>query len=347
MQDDILIRKLKITRIIPETAAASTFVLEPMDGWVPVYEAGQFLTLVFYTPYGEKRRSYSISAAPGLGEPLAITVKKVDNGEFSRWLVYHAQAGDVLYSSGISGFFTLPAAQADAGQYFFLAAGSGITPCFSLIKTLLHFTDRPVTLVYSNRNTADTIFLEQLTQLQQQFAGRFDIRFLHSDRFQVHYRRLSKWLLEQLLPQYLKVPAEKAMFYLCGPFDYMQTIRITLLGQSIPAAHIIRENFNTLPPVNVSRPPDTAAHAVTIHTRQHSHHLVVQYPQTILAAAKAKHIQLPYSCEAGRCGSCAATCTEGTIWMAYNEVLTDTETAKGRVLLCQAFPVNGDAVVVV
>jgi ring-1,2-phenylacetyl-CoA epoxidase subunit PaaE len=94
------------------------------------------------------------------------------------------------------------------------------------------------------------------------------------------------------------------------------------------------------------RPPDVNEHRVTIHIDNHVYFVNVQYPQTILKAAKAKHIILPYSCEAGRCSSCAATCTSGKIWMAYNEVLTDDEVAKGRVLVCQAFPVGGDVEIV-
>jgi ferredoxin-NADP reductase len=101
-----MIREIRIKEIIIETEDSRTFVLEPMDDWIPEYKPGQFITLVFYTPYGEKRRSYSFSSAPALNEPMSITVKKVDNGEFSRWLIYHAKPGDILYTSGISGFFS-------------------------------------------------------------------------------------------------------------------------------------------------------------------------------------------------------------------------------------------------
>jgi ring-1,2-phenylacetyl-CoA epoxidase subunit PaaE len=75
--------------------------------------------------------------------------------------------------------------------------------------------------------------------------------------------------------------------------------------------------------------------------------VMVKYPESLLATAKKAGIVLPYSCEAGRCGSCVASCTKGEMWMAYNEVLTDTEVQKGRILTCQSFPINGDAAVVV
>ncbi|MBC7487318.1 MAG: iron-sulfur cluster-binding domain-containing protein [Cytophagaceae bacterium] len=339
---DSIIKKVKIVTVHSETPQSKTFVLEPLDGWQPEYQPGQFLTFVFQTPYGQKRRSYSISSAPELGEPLSITVKKVDNGEFSRFMVYQVKEGDILDTSGISGFFQLPAETLKIEQFFFLAAGSGITPCFSLIKTILASGTQQVVLIYSNKSEEDTIFLQALLNLQQKYKDRFTVRFLFSNRFSVYHSRLSKWLLLHLLQEYPIISKDKAYFYLCGPFDYMQTIRITLLGESIPAAHLVKEDFSSLPRLAIPRPPDTLAHQVMVRLPHQNLQLQVQYPQSILAAAKAQQIDLPYSCEAGRCGSCVATCTKGKVWMAYNEVLTDQEIAKGRILTCQSFPVDGD-----
>ena len=344
MQTDSFIKKLRVSKIIRETKDARTFILEPLENWVPVYEPGQFITLVFYTKHGEKRRSYSISSSPVLDEPLAITIKKVDNGEFSRLLVYHAKEGDILYSSGIGGHFILPPYINNKEQVFFIAAGSGITPCYSLIKTLLFSTIKKIVLVYSNRTEADTLFYHNLKLLQEQYATRFIIRFLFSNILDVYHSRLSHWLLKQLLDQYLIVDENKALFYLCGPFDYMLTAEITLLGR-IPKKNILKENFSTLPRVVIPKPPDTDAHRVTIQFMGEVYKLSVQYPQTILATAKSHNIELPYSCEAGRCASCVATCISGKIWMAYNEVLTDEEIEKGRVLICQAFPIDGDVAI--
>ncbi|MCW3083956.1 MAG: hypothetical protein JWP12_1322 [Bacteroidetes bacterium] len=342
MNENPLIKKVKISQIISETRDAKTFVLAPPDDWQPQYKPGQFLTLVFYTEHGEKRRSYSISSSPALNEPLSITVKKVDNGEFSRLLNYTAKVGDILYTSGISGMFQLPENINTATQYFFIAAGSGITPCYSQIKTILATATSKVILIYSNKSEADTIYYEQLKNLQEQYKERFSIRFLFSNIFDVYRSRLSNWLLQQLLNDYLMADEEhRSLFYICGPFEYMQTVTITLLNR-VPAQTIFKENFSTLPRMIIPRPPDTNAHIVTIKISNREYKLPVQYPKSILASAKAQKIELPYSCEAGRCGSCVATCTKGKTWMAYNEVLTDKEVEKGRVLVCQAYPVGGD-----
>ncbi len=333
--------QVKITDIILETKEAKTFVLEPLYNWKPQYSPGQFLTLVFNTRHGEKRRSYSLSSA--LNEPLSITVKRVVNGEFSRMLLAHAKVGDVLNTSGTSGLFLLPDNMQETEQFFFLAAGSGITPCFALIKTLLAETDKKIVLIYSNKNKEETIFFQQLQSFQKKYSERLQIEFLFSDKINVYQSRLSNWLLLQLLDKYLAAEKNKVLFYLCGPFEYMQMITITLLSAGVPQQNIRKENFNSLPRVVRPVPPDTSPHTVKVHLQGNVYSLKVQYPQTILAAAKANNIAISYSCEAGRCGSCAATCIKGNVWMAYNEVLMDDEIAEGRILCCQAYPIGGDA----
>lgn len=346
MASDRLIKQVKILTIISESKDAKTFVLEPLEGWEPLYTEGQFLTLVFNTKHGEKRRSYSISSSPSLGEPLCITVKKVENGEFSRMLLMHAKPGDVLYTSGINGLFVLPEKVRACNQFFFLAAGSGITPCFSLLKRLLKDYSNDIVLIYSNKSEADTLFFKQLKSLEIKHSARFQVHFLFSYKLDLYHSRLSSWLLQQLLDSYLKVDSENAFFYVCGPLDYMRMVNITLLG-NIPPNNIFKESFSSEPRKVLLVPDDTSPHQVTIHFQEQKHVVSVQFPQTILSAAKSKHINLPYSCETGRCGSCLAIRRSGQVWMAYNEVLTEEEVASGQILICQSYPIHGDVEVAI
>lgn len=333
-----------ITRVIEETADAKSFELLPLDGWQPIYNEGQFITLVFKKVGKENRRSYSFSSSPVLNEPMRITVKRVENGEYSRYLLSHAKVGDVLTTSGTAGFFRLPQQYEHINGFMFFAAGSGITPVYAIIKNLLHTTTLPIVLIYSNKSKLDTIFYEHLQVLQQQYP-QLKIDFLFSNIRDVYKSRLSNWLLIQLLQEY-DINKAGTLFYMCGPFDYMQMIMITLLTEGVPAPHIKKESFSTLPLLRKPMPPDTEKHAVTIHINQQHYHLQVQYPDSILTAAKKENIRLPYSCEAGRCGSCAATCTKGKVWMAHNEVLVDDEVDQGRILTCQGYPVDGDVEIV-
>lgn len=334
--------QLLIQDIRKETQEASSFQLVSPDGLPVAYQAGQFITFVFQTPFGEKRRSYSFSSTPGIDPVPTITIKKIANGEFSRRLLDHAKPGDILVASAVSGLFTIPKELPSHKQFFFLAAGSGITPCYSLIKSLLYNSSCRVVLIYSNRNKESTIFHDELLALQLQFQDRFEIRFLFSNLLDIHNSRLGKWLLPQLLEEYRKVEKNDLEFYVCGPWDYMQMIQLTLLSEDISHHQIHKENFNSLPRLQKPKPPDTDAHNVHFRFYDSIHEFIVQYPSTILAAAKAAQIPVPFSCEAGRCGSCVATCTRGKVWMAYNEVLMEDEIAAGRILCCQAYPVSGD-----
>lgn len=341
-----IIKRLAIQAVRRNTADARTIVLQPLDNWQPSYRAGQFITLVFDTKRGAQHRSYSICSAPQAMEPLAITVKKLDNGEFSRWLVYNARPGDILYTSGIGGFFVLPQLPGTK-TYCFLAAGSGITPCFSMIKTMLLTTSQPVFLFYSNRSEAEAIFQEELMELSERFADRFVIEWLFSYKLNVYQSRLSHWLLTHLLQVHFQPAARRQLlFYVCGPFDYRLMATISLRNNGIQNEQIFKEDFDPQPPQQFPLPPDTGRYAVTMHVAGIRHVIEVGFPESIVTAAKRAGIQVPYSCEAGKCGSCVATCISGKIWMAYNEVLTDDEVTRGRVLTCQGFPLGGAAEIV-
>ena len=340
-----LYKKVRINAIREETPGCKTLVLDTADPILLQYRPGQFLTLVFAGKNGEERRSYSISSSPALQEPLAITVKRVENGAYSRMLIDHARVGDELTVIGPSGFFTLPDKEHPYKRLFFIAAGSGITPVYSLLKTVLH--TRPgldIVLVYANRSPDSTIFYEGLLQLAAAFPGRFAIEWLFSISPNLERARLSKWLLGILLRQHALALLPETLFYLCGPFDFMRMATIQLTEEGVSQQQIRKENFSTLKAEIKTRPPDEEKHTVRILREGVAFSIETQYPQTILQAAKKAGIELPYSCEAGRCGSCTATCTEGKVWMSYNEVLLNEEIAKGKVLTCTGYPVGGDVV---
>lgn len=339
-------KRLIIDSIITDTPDTKTFVLVPETVSDAIdYKAGQFLTLVFAFENGyEERRSYSLSSLPLPGSPLAITVKRVPNGIYSRYLHDVAQPGDVLLTIGASGFFTLAEDMSPYRQLLFFAAGSGIVPILPLLQTVLQqYPGMPVVLVYSNRNQGSTIFYEQLLRLQQEYKDQLQIEFLQSSALNLARARLSKWLLETLLKEYLKVRPQQVLCYVCGPYDYMRMATIGLVDHDVPQQQIRKEDFMPLKIVPKILPPDTEAHQVTLHMASGDHQLTVQYPDTILKAARKAGLSLPYSCEAGRCGTCVARCSSGKVWMSYNEVLLDEEIAKGMVLTCTGYPVGGDA----
>jgi ring-1,2-phenylacetyl-CoA epoxidase subunit PaaE len=337
-----LYKTIRISSVREEIKDFKTFVFS--DGHSIQYKAGQYLTLVRYDHDEEIRRSYSITSSPVLDEPLSIGVKRVENGFFSRWLVDKAVENDELITIGAGGLFTLPDNIHEIKQFFFFAAGSGITPIYALIKTLLYaYPHINVVLIYSNAFQAKTIFYRELESLQQKFSGRFQIKFLFSDAVQLDRARLHRNMIIQLLHEFSTAKYFETMFYICGPEPYMRLCTYTLQENNVPQNNIRREDFA----INAIRkrdaaPPDTISRQVCIRLNEKEYRFMVHYPDSILQAAKKSGIVLPYSCEAGRCGSCVAKCMEGNIWHSYNEVLTEKELRQHWVLTCVGHPVNGD-----
>ena len=335
---------LTITGIRVERPGIKTLKLAYPDGTIPTYKAGQFLTFVFHHHEHEERRSFSISSSPALQEQLSITVKRIDNGSYSRLLCDRASVGDILYTTGAAGLFILPAEVDRYKQVFFFAAGIGITPVFSMIKTLLH-TQEPtkVVLIYSNRSHEETVFYDELNELVTSFRYRFKIQYLYSTDFDLRRARLSKELVPVLLREYILAAKEEMLFYICGPYSYMRMVTWSLEEQGIHTEQIRKENFNPNDRViAVAQPPKKGTYNVTIQYANTSMTITCAYPESILQAAKKNNIALPYSCENGQCGSCAAQCTAGTVWHSYNEVLTDADLKAGKILTCTGHPVNGD-----
>lgn len=335
-------QSITIQKVLTETEDVKTLILKPENDLV--YASGQFLTFVFEDINGnEERRSYSFSSSPNIDKFIAITIKRIPNGKYSRPLTDKIKEGNVLYLTNVSGQFTLPQNIEAYTQLFFFAAGIGITPIFSLIKTILHTQEHTeVILIYSNQSQEQTVFYDALLQLHYQFPKRLKLEFLYSSAVNLNRARLSKWLLPQLLNNYPNSDKKHQLFYTCGPFDYMRMVTLSLEEAGYNKNQIKKENFDTSLPVVKTMPDDTSTHHVHLDIKGNQYDFKVAYPNTILQIAKKLHIPIPYSCETGKCGSCVMTCTKGKVWMSYNEVLTDKEIEAGKILTCVGHPINGD-----
>ncbi|HYH56767.1 MAG TPA: FAD-binding oxidoreductase, partial [Anseongella sp.] len=217
---------LRIKQIIHETPEAATFVLENISGKKVPYKAGQFLTFIFNRHGKEARRSFSLSSAPGIDKHLSVTVKRLDNGEFSRYMLSSLNEGDVLKSLYPAGRFTFDETCKGPADVFLLAAGSGIVPVFSILKQILQTRpDLRVTLIYSNYSESSIIFREVLRKLEKAHSGFRCIHILsHPERQAADARQghLNNRQLELLVRDHMRFPKERALFFICGPFTYMR-----------------------------------------------------------------------------------------------------------------------------
>ena len=332
---------LTIREIREVTKDFKTFIFN--DGHGLVYQAGQFITLVDTKGSKEIRRSYSITSSPDLNEPLSIAVKRIDNGFFSRMLVDRARVGDVLLTSGAAGFFRLPENIQSFTGIFFFAAGSGIAPVLSMIKTVLYlYPDIRVMLIYSNQSAKTAAFLDELKNFSLVYPDQFQIDFLFSSEADLRKARLNRELLLEFL-QVNRFNRNKTLFYTCGPESYMRMIIFLLIEEGFPKENIKKEDFNPgNKKISGRLPPDKNSYQVHLILRGRVHHLTVEYPDSILQAARKLKLNLPYSCETGKCGSCAAKCISGKVWHSNNEVLTEKEISENIILTCTGHPQSGE-----
>jgi|JI7StandDraft_1071085.scaffolds.fasta_scaffold135353_2 ferredoxin-NADP reductase len=335
-------RLLRVAQIIDEVSEVKTFVLQPLDEVPFQYQAGQFLTLLFDDHGQEVRRSFSFSSTPGIDALPAITIKRVPNGLVTRRLLDYTKVGDVLSVLEPAGRFVINEKATQPRHVFLIAAGSGITPIFSLLKQLLHQESHTnITLIYSNKSVDSTIFYEQIQALHRDYSDRLKVVFLWGNVKNLRWARLNNTLLEELVHQHLTTTArENALFYTCGPFHFMLMVQITLLTMGFDKDQIHREFYviEAKPPTPKYYPPQPVQFSFKGITQT----IEVNNNQTILEAGLKAGLRLPYTCRAGRCGACAALCVQGSTEMEYNEVLTDEEVSIGQVLTCMAHPLTDD-----
>ncbi|MDO3643959.1 ferredoxin--NADP reductase [Mucilaginibacter sp. L3T2-6] len=327
--------QLKVEAIKWEMPDTVTFFLKEVFGEKIAYKAGQFITLVFNHHAEEIRRSYSLSSSPD--EPLlSITIKRITNGEISRFMLTRVAVGDILTAVEPAGRFTLTDTPGEKDVLLF-AAGSGIAPIYSQLKYTLN---RPgcsrLVLIYSNINEPSILFKKELEYLARQHPDRFKI--IH--QLSSEANRLNNLGVEKLVKEEIIYNPNDTEFYICGPFAYMRMIRLTLLYMGFEANQVRKENFvlDTIPVSEslVNYPPRN----VTIHYKKETYNLTVGENQSILQAAIQNNIPLPYSCRVGSCSTCVAMCKTGRVQMAYNEVLTDADLAAGWILTCTGHPVS-------
>ena len=327
--------QLRVEAIKRETADTATFYLKDVSSKRIFYKAGQFITLIINHHGEEIRRSYSLSSSPD-EDLLAVTIKRIPNGEITRYLHTFAKVGDVWNAVEPAGRFTLPN-QLQSNSLIYFAAGSGISPVYAHIKYLLkQHAQCKIILLYSNLTEKAIIFKEKLAQLAQQHPEQLTIEHFISDEG----NRLNNIVVEQQVKLFVGNNFNDADYYLCGPFTYMRMVRLTLLYMGIEPNRIHKENFvlETVP-VNTATsnfPPQK----LRIHFQNEWHDLVAGENQTILQAALQNQLHIPYSCANGVCAACAVKCKNGKVTIVKNEVLTDSELQQGWVLTCTGYAIS-------
>jgi ring-1,2-phenylacetyl-CoA epoxidase subunit PaaE len=335
--------KLIIKEVKRETKDAVSILFSVPEEFQSNYTfiAGQYINLRLTLDNQEIRRAYSICSAPNSGE-LRIAVKAVSNGLFSQFANTKLKAGDVLEVGKPEGKFTFEP-QADRHRnYAAFVAGSGITPALSILKSVLKNEPKSTfVLVYGNKSPEDTIFHQELHDLQSQFVGRLFVQYVYSQAKidGALSGRIDKTTVNYILNE-KHADLELDKFYLCGPEEMINTVSDALKEKNIKESDIKFELFSTSTKEHTIE-QSLAGHAqITVMVDDEETTFEMSAKQTILDAALKQGIDAPYSCQGGICSSCLARVTEGTAEMTKNSILSEKEVADGLILTCQAHPTS-------
>lgn len=317
------------------------------------FTPGQHLTLRAELEGEDLRRNYSICAAPFEHE-LRVAVKRIAGGRFSNWVNTALAVGDQIEVMPPHGSFTWTFRPERDGVYAGFAAGSGITPILSLLKSAL--TLEPTSrfdLFYANRSSASIMFLEELAALKNQFMDRLQVFHFLEDEFdevELFNGRLDVTRTAELL-RTLAEPERLDAAFVCGPGPMMDSVEAALLAAGVSAEKILIERF-TVGPASAAE----AAAARTLEQVAAGRQVEVKLegrrrrlafdPEkgSILENARAAGLPAPYACKAGVCATCRARVVSGEVAMKSNYGLTQEEVAQGYVLTCQAVPLTDDVV---
>ncbi|MCP0911789.1 MULTISPECIES: 1,2-phenylacetyl-CoA epoxidase subunit PaaE [Acinetobacter] len=339
---------LTIKSIQPQTeqAICIAFDLAPEQLDAFQYQPGQHLTIRHLSDDGELRRCYSICS--DTQEDMSIAIKKIDQGQFSTWANDHLKAGDVLEVMPPQGVFFQKAAKAGGQNYLGFAAGSGITPILSIVKSVLNRQAKATfTLVYGNRSWKQTMFSEQIMDLKDRFKERLQLVNIFSRELndsEIFNGRINADKLQQLFQANL-ISAEADHCFACGPEEMMAAVETVLPTWGIQRSKIHTERFNTgtAPKATAQQMESRSEERVNIILD--GRELIVEVSKqddSILDAALRAGADLPYACKGGVCATCKCKVLEGQVEMAVNYSLEEDEIQKGYVLSCQARPTTAN-----
>ncbi|MFC7048838.1 1,2-phenylacetyl-CoA epoxidase subunit PaaE [Emcibacter nanhaiensis] len=350
--------KLKISNLRRETEETVSIAFHVPDELREEYKyiQGQYLTLKTVIDGEDTRRSYSICS--GLfDDELRVAVKKVKGGLFSSFANEVLKEGDELDVMTPMGNFYTELHPDQEHHYVGVAAGSGITPLMSIIKTILAYEPKSIfTLIYGNRTRRDIIFREDLVDLKNTYIDRFnminilsreepDVDLLHG---RIDRNKVAD-ILDRLIP-----PGGADEYYICGPETMIHDVSDLLAERKVDKKNIHFELF-TSPTVQKGEeadvaevPEELADHVakVTVVVDGNSMEFDLETAgQNILDAALEKGADLPFACKGGVCCTCRAKLIEGEVNMDVNYSLEEDELEAGFILTCQAHPITDKVVV--
>jgi ferredoxin-NADP reductase len=224
-----------VASVVDETDHVRTVSLSVPD-WAG-HRAGQHLDVRLTAEDGyEAERSYSIASAPG--EPVAITVERLDDGEVSPYLTEELQAGDEIEVRGpIGGYFVWDSGTA---PLLLLAGGSGIVPLRAILRHRSQtLSSVPVRLLYSVRSLPEVIYAAELAEPQAGASVIYTLTRQQPPGWAGYARRVDQAMIDQIAWPAAQAP----LAFVCGPTNFVETVASGLVAFGYPAQQVRTERF--------------------------------------------------------------------------------------------------------
>ncbi|MEL6811827.1 MAG: 2Fe-2S iron-sulfur cluster-binding protein [Bacteroidota bacterium] len=342
---------IKIKDIYKETSDCSVIFFDIPTHLTDefLFKQGQHLTLKADIDGEDTRRSYSLCSSPLEGQ-WKVAVKQIPGGKFSTYVNEELKSGDVMEIMAPSGTFGVEVQPESGKNYLFFAAGSGITPILSMIKTHLAAENQSTCkLFYVNKTANSIIFKEELEQLRNQYFGRLEIYyFLTKERrdIELFNGRFDDEKMQVLTKTFIDIPDTSEVF-LCGPEDMVKFVSGYLEQAGLSKELIHFELFVTgLTEEDKARQERLAQQNVEgteitiVDGGKEFQFTMTQEYDNILDAALGAGADLPFACKGGVCSTCKCEVLEGSVEMKINYALEEKEVAQNFVLSCQAVPTS-------
>lgn len=340
---------LTILDIARETDQAIALTLAPSSDAAGEFQfkPGQHLIFRADIDGEDVRRNYSLCVAPEEGT-LKVAIKQIDGGLFSNWAVSTLAKGSEIGAMTPRGHFTWDFDRNADRHYLAFAAGSGITPILSLLKSALASEPKSrFTLFYGNRSSNSIMFLEELSSLKDRYLSRLQVfHFLTAefDDVELFNGRLDEERIDEAL-QSLVDPKSIDAAFICGPGAMMDAAEKAMLDAGVPARHVMVERFSMGERSEAEREVEKIvrekAQGLKMEIRIDGRRRVIAFDAekgNILESARASGLPAPYACKAGVCATCRAKLVSGQVEMGKNYGLSQEELEQGYILTCQAVP---------
>lgn len=333
----------KVLDVRRETAESVSVSFDIPDQKVFSFVPGQYLTIKANIHGEEVRRSYSLCSSPLSGE-LRVAIKQVEGGVFSTWANTQLAAGQTLEIMPPMGQFLLEVEPNEKQTFVGFAAGSGITPVMSILKTLLERApEAKFILFYGNRKSNSILFKSELEDLKDTYMGRIEVHHVLSREDQgsdALFGRIDQARATALIDM-IPGTKEAAGHFLCGPEEMIHAVTAALETSGVDKKAIHFELFTAATPAAAptqSKDAEKGQAYVTVVLDGEETHFHQGAKEFVLDAALDAGADVPYACKGAVCCTCRAKVLEGEVEMAMNYSLTDEELEEGYVLTCQSMP---------